>query len=179
MAAVGPGCADVWTQIGVTTSTHRILLGRSPLNVIFMSIKISPRSATPWPRKKRDEQYIPFLLCSGHLFVIFLGSSSAEDIHHPMLQQIIFMTKFPTDNELSSVLCIVSCCGHCPDTSQWRGGPICTVCSCCTALQYLLSIYSLATHKTFASHYPGSRGEMIGSWSQSDSCCPLHQPEVS
>ena len=74
MAAVGPGpgCADVWTQIGVTTSTHRILLGRSPLNVIFMSIKISPRSATPWPRKKRDEQYIPFLLCSGHLFVIFL-----------------------------------------------------------------------------------------------------------
>ena len=52
MAAVGPGCADVWTQIGVTTSTHRILLGRSPLNVIFMSIKISPRSATPRPRKK-------------------------------------------------------------------------------------------------------------------------------
>ena len=29
MAAVpvGPGCADVWTQIGVTTSTHRTLLG--------------------------------------------------------------------------------------------------------------------------------------------------------
>ena len=30
MAAVGPGCADVWTQIGVTTSTHRTLLGPQP-----------------------------------------------------------------------------------------------------------------------------------------------------
>lgn len=111
-----------------------------------------------------------------------LYSSSAEDIDYPMLQQIIFMTKFSTDNELSSVLSIVSC-GHCPDTSQWRGGPICTVCSLlhrpAVSTQYLLSIYSLATHKTFASHYPGSRGEMIGSWSQSDSCCPLYQPEVS
>ena len=149
MAAVGPGCADVWTQIGVKTSTHRTLLGRSPLNVIFMSIKISPRSATPWPRKKRDEQYIPFLLCSGHLFVIFLlcWRHSSSDVTANHLHDKVSHRQW-------TQFCIVYCellwplSRHLPMT--W--GPICTVCSCCTALQYLHTIYTLSTLYLLSSH---------------------------
>ena len=143
MAAVGPGCADVWTQIGVTTSNINTphFAGPQPAKCHIYVHKdiMTLRQATA---EKKDRKSTFHSCCAVDTCLLY--SSSAEDIHHPMLQQIIFMTKFPTDNELSSVLCIVSC-GHCPDTSQWRGGPICTVCSCCTALQYLHTIYSLST----------------------------------
>ena len=95
-------------------------------------------------KKREEEEYIPFLLCSGYLFVIF-DSSSAEDIHYPMLQQIIFIKQFATDNEPSSVLCIVSCCVHCPAPPNDEGAPFVLSAVSCTALQYLHTIYSLST----------------------------------
>ena len=54
MAAVpvGPGCADVWTQIGVTTSTHRTLLGPQSAKCHIYAHKDIMTLRQARPRKK-------------------------------------------------------------------------------------------------------------------------------
>ena len=70
-----------------------------------------------------------------------------------MLQQIIFITQFATDNEPSSVLCIVSCCVHCPAPPNDEGAPCVLSAVSCTALQYLHTIYSLLSIYTVSTLY--------------------------
>ena len=176
---------QVWTQIGVTTSTHRTLLGPQPAKChIYVHKDFMTLHHATAAKKREEEEYIPFLLCSGYLFVIFLlcWRHSLSDVTANHLHDTVSHRQCPQ-------FCIVSCELLCPlsrHLPMTKGphlyclqspAPPCSIYTLSTL--YLLSIYSLSTHKTFASHYSGSRGELIESWSKSDSCCPLYQPEVS
>ena len=140
----GPGCADGGTSSLDTNRCDNIntphFAGPQPLNVIFMSIKISWRSTTPRPRKKERKKSTFHSCCA----VDTSSRHSLSDVTANHLHDTVSHRQCP---QFCIVYCELYCCVHCPDPSQWRRGPICTVCSLlhrpAVSTHFLLSIYYL------------------------------------
>ena len=140
----GPGCADGGTSSLDTNRCDNIntphFAGPQPLNVIFMSIKISWRSTTPRPRKKERKKSTFHSCCA----VDTSSRHSLSDVTANHLHNTVCHRQW-------TQLCIVYCELLCPlsRTSQWRRGPMCTVCSLlhrpAVSTHYLHTIYTPST----------------------------------
>ena len=158
MAAVGPGpgCADVWTQIGVTTSTHRTLLGPQPAKChIYVHKDITTLRHAMAAKKKRwtvhsisavqwtPVCYIPrILLCWRHSFSDVTANHLHDKVSHRQWTQF----------------CIVYCellwplSRHLPMTRGPHLYCLQLLHRPAVSTHYLHSIYSLSTLYLLSSH---------------------------
>ena len=96
-------------------------------------------------KKREEEEYIPFLLCSGYLLKTFIircySKSSSWHRFPPTTHTVLYYI----------VLCIVVATVPTPPNDE--GAPFVLSAVSCTALQYLHTIYSLLSIYTVSTLY--------------------------